>query len=278
MLKNIILASVVSIAVASTSYAKDDLYIVNTGSKGGSYNGQLTALASGLSSKYNIEYIQAKGCKKSSSVINKLTSKNMNVLSMYASSVMGKNPDCSIIFPNKNNHMFANIKAGIIFSHKDVNKPFLTSGVSVGIMGSLDKVAMSIAEANDITFDIVRYKNAKSVTLGVLNKEVQFGITNSAKRFWKNTKKLTGHYVQFEGSIDGIPSIKTIGVEPIPTYDNYIYYGDNQQKLITDIREIFKDSNSDYSKWYAGQKGMDNNILSDEKTRWSQVLKLGLPQ
>ena len=277
-LKNILLDSAVSIAVASTALAKETLYIVNTGSKGGSYNGQLTALSAGLSSKYNIEYVQAKGCKKSSSVIKKLVDKSMNVISLYASSAMGKNLDCEIIFPNKNNFMFANTKAGIIFSHKDVTESFLTAGVTVGIMGTLDKVADSIAKANGVSFKLVRYKNAKAVTLGVLNKEVQFGITNSAKRFWKNTKKLKGHYVQFNSTIDGIPSIKTIGVDPISTYDNYIYYGANREKLLSEIRDIFKDSNSDYAKGYDGQKGMANNILSDEETRWSQVLKLGLPQ
>ena len=48
-LKNILLASAVSLAVASTALAKETLYIVNTGSKGGAYNGQLTALSAGLS-------------------------------------------------------------------------------------------------------------------------------------------------------------------------------------------------------------------------------------
>ena len=60
------------------------------------------------------------------------------------------------------------------------------------------KVVNAIGKANGIEFKLVRYKNAKSTTLGVLNKEVQFGISNSAKRFWKNTKKLNGHYVQFD--------------------------------------------------------------------------------
>ena len=276
-IKTTLLASVITLAVASTSFAKDTLYIVNSGSKGGSYNGQLSALAAGLSSKYNLEYVQAKGCTKTASVLKKLQGKGVDAISIFSESVFGYKPDCKIMWPSKSNFMFGNSKAGIIFGHKDVTVPFLTDGATVGISSNLDKVVNAIGKANGIEFKLVRYKNAKSTTWGVLNKEVQFGISNSAKRFWKNTKKLNGHYVQFDGTIEGIPSIKTIGVDPIPTFDVYIHFGPNREKIISDIRGVFKDSNSDYAKWYSGQKGMENNVLASDAERIKILDALNIP-
>jgi len=277
-IKTTLLASVITLAVASTSFAKDTLYIVNSGSKGGSYNGQLTALSAGLNSMYDIEYIQAKGCKKSVSVLKKLLDKNVHAISLFSNSSMGPKPECKGLWPTKNNLMFVNAKAGIIFGHKDVTVPYLTDGATVGISGNLDRVVNAIAKANGIEYKLVRYKNSKSVNLGVLNKEVQFGISNNSKRFWKNIKDLKGHYVLFDNSLQGIPSVKALGIEPKPSFDVYIYFGPNRKKLISDIRDVFKDSNSDYAKWYSGQKGMENNILSSDAERIKILDALDLPQ
>ncbi len=277
MIKNTLIAIALS-AIATTSFAKDTLYIVNSGSKGGSYNAQLTALTTGLNSKYEIEYVQAKGCKKTVSVISKLVGKNANVMSLYSSSSQGFHPDCTFLRPTKENYMFANAKAGIIFSHKDVKGSFLTNGATVGISGNLDKVVNLIGKTNGVSYKLVRYENAKSVTLGVLNKEVQFGISNGAKRFWKNTSKLNGHYVLFDGTIQGIPSVKKVGIVPKPAFDVYIYFGTNREKLISDIKNVYTNRNSDYAKWYASQKGISNNIMNSDSSRFKQVKDYSLPQ
>lgn len=277
MIKNTLISIALTTAMVSTSFAKDTLYIVNSGSKGGSYNAQLTALTTGLNSKYKIEYVQAKGCKKTASVISKLVNKNTNLLSLYSSSSQGFHPDCVPLRPTKQNYMFANAKAGIIFSHKDVKGSFLTNGATVGISGNLDKVVNSIGKINGVSYKLVRYENAKSVTLGVLNKEVQFGISNGAKRFWKNTNKLDGHYVLFDGSIQGIPSVKKTGITPKPAFDVYIYFGTNREKLISDIKSVYTDQNSDYAKWYASQKGIKNNIMSSAESRFLEIQAYTLP-
>ena len=122
--------------------------------------------------------------------------------------------------------MFGNAKAGIIFGHKDVTVPFLTDGATVGISSNLDKVVNAIGKANGIEFKLVRYKNAKSTTLGVLNKEVQFGMSNGAKRFWKNTKTKWSLF-SLMVTLSKEYVLKTIGVDPIPTFDVYIHFGPN---------------------------------------------------
>ena len=275
--KNISIASVLALATISTSFAKDTLYIVNSGSKGGSYNAQLTALSTGLNSTYNIEYVQAKGCKKTVSILKKLSSKGASVMSLYSSSSSGFKKECIFMRPTKQNYMFANAKAGIIFSHKDVKNNFLTDGNTIGISSELDKLINLIGQKNNITFKTVRYKNAKSVTLGVLNKEVDFGISNGAKRFWKNVDKLNGHFVLFDNSLEGIPSVKKLGVAPGPAFDIYIYFGTNREKLISDIKNVYKTSNSDYAKWYSSQKGIKNNITDNFETRFSEIKAYTLP-
>ena len=179
--------------------------------------------------------------------------------------------------PTKKNYLFANSKAGIIFSHKDVKNTFLTNGNTIGISSELDKLITKIGQKNNISFKTVRYKNAKSVTLGVLNKEVDFGISNSSKRFWKNINKLNGHFVLFNDSLEGIPSLKKLGVAPGPALDVYIYFGTNREKLISDIKNVYTSSNSDYSKWYTGQKGIKNNILDSDESRISDVQAYLLP-
>lgn len=276
-IKSTAVASVIALATASTSFAKDTLYIVNSGSKGGSYNGQLTALSASLSTKYDIEYVQAKGCKKTSSILKKLSSKGATAISLYSSSSHGFKEDCIFMRPNKDNYMFANSKAGIIFSHKDVKNNFLTNGNTIGISSELDKIIKQIGQKNNISFKTVRYKNAKSVTLGVLNKEVDFGISNNSKRFWKNTDKLNGHFVLFNDSLEGIPSLKKLGVAPGPALDVYIYFGTNREKLISDIKNVYTTSNSDYANWYAGQKGIKNNIMDSDDSRFSDVQAYALP-
>ena len=276
-IKSTAVASALALATASTSFAKDTLYIVNSGSKGGSYNGQLTALSAGLNTKYNIEYVQAKGCKKTVSILKKLSSEGASAISLYSSSSSGFKKECTFMRPTIKNYLFANVKAGIIFSHKDVKNNFLNNGNTIGISSELDKIINEIGQKNNISFKTVRYKNAKSVTLGVLNKEVDFGISNNSKRFWKNIDKLNGHFVLFDNSLEGIPSLKKLGVAPGPSLDVYIYFGTNREKLISDIKNVYTSSNSDYAKWYSGQKGMKNNIMDSVESRISDVQAYLLP-
>ena len=93
----------------------------------------------------------------------------------------------------------------------------------------------------------------------------------------KNIDKLNGHFVLFDNSLEGIPSLKKLGVAPGPSLDVYIYFGTNREKLISDIKNVYTSSNSDYAKWYSGQKGMKNNIMDSVESRISDVQAYLLP-
>src|SRR6056300_329315 len=196
MIKNTTFAIALVIASTSFALAKDTLYIVNSGSTGGSYNAQLTAWMTDLNKYYDTKYVQAKGCSKAAAVIRKITSnENTQALSLYSSTWKHSNKDCQVLYPSDNKYLFSNQKAGIVFSKKDTKIDFLTDGAVIGINGSNDVYINKIASINNINFKTIRYENSKGVTLGVLNGEVDFGITNSSSRFWKAIDGLKGHYV-----------------------------------------------------------------------------------
>ena len=56
-------ALAVATALISTPAIAEKLYILNTGSTGGSYNAQTQAWAKDLGDDYEVELIQSKGCE-----------------------------------------------------------------------------------------------------------------------------------------------------------------------------------------------------------------------
>jgi len=267
MIKKTILATALLLATTSLVQAKDTLYIVNSGSKGGTTNSQMTAWMTDLKPYYNIKYIQAKGCAKTAAIIRKLKNvPNAQSISAYGSTRNHKDKDCQQIYASKDTYLFGLKKSGMIFSLKEQTKKFLTDGATIGFNGSNDKFIAKIEAAAGIKFKTVRYETSKGVTLGVLNGEVDFGLTNSTKRFWKNESKLNGIYNLGTDEANGIPSIlKDIPKAPTKTlYDNFTYYGTKKAEVKANMIEAFKKEGSAIRSWVTSSKGYQHNILNSD--------------
>lgn len=262
MLKQTIVASSILLAMTSFAQAKETLYIVNSGSKGGSYNAQLTAWASDLEATYDIEYVQAKGCDKASRIIDKITANGGQAISLYNSGWKHNSVCTRVMYPTLASHMWTDVESGIIFSREGETKSFIGGTVSVAFNGSNDEWLNAVAAANPgTTFELVRYENSKGVTLGVMNGETDFGMINSGSRYWKNTDKLDAHYV-LNDSTEGIPSVSDFGGKQKNVILTYLYFGNDEAGLLADMQEIRKNPESNISKWYAPRKGFYTNIHS----------------
>jgi len=247
-----------AVAFATPAFAKDTLYIVNSASTGGSFNAAMTAYAQDLEKTYDIEYIQAKGCVKSTQVINKIRSNGGQVVAMFYSGWLGK-PECESIKPTAANLLYTNIKAGVIFGRTGENKPFLTDGASVAISqnDSQEKLLKQIASANGISYNIVRYENTKKVVLAMMNGETDFGVVGSPKYFWKNSDKFSGLLNLSADTSSNIPSVTTVGGSSQIMHDMWLYHGDNYDNVRAVMKKIFLNSESVIAKWAAGIKGYD---------------------
>ena len=262
MFKITLFATSILLSLTSFTFAKETLYIVNSGSKGGSYNAQLTAWAADLRSKYEIEYVQAKGCDKASRIIDKITSNGGQAISLYNSGWKHNSVCTRVMYPTQYSHLWTDVESGIIFSRKGETKSFIGETVSVAFNGSNDEWLNDVAASNPGTvFNLVRYENSKGVTLGVLNSETDFGIINSGSRYWKNTDKLQANYV-LNDSTEGIPSVSDFGGKQMNVIVTYLYFGNDKAGLLADMQEIRKNSESNISKWYAPRKGFYSNIHS----------------
>lgn len=278
MIKNMTFATALVIASTSFALAKDTLYIINSGSTGGSYNAQLTAWMTDLNKYYDTKYVQAKGCSKAAAVIRKITSdENTQILSLYSSTWKHSNKDCQVLYPSDNKYLFSNQKSGVVFSKKDTKIDFLTDGAVIGINGTNDVYINKIASINNINLKTIRYENSKGVTLGVLNGEVDFGITNSSSRFWKAIDGLKGHYVLSAESAEGIPSITTIGGDPKALYDNYIYFGNNSDELLSNMRKVFANDTSAIRKWQDNIRAYITNLNQDDRSAYIQDFMKSFP-
>ena len=96
----------------------------------------------------------------------------------------------------------------------------------------------------------------------MLNGEVDFGIVNSAKRYWRNESKLTALYNLSDEDNSGIPSLsKAIKGAPVKNlFDNFVYYGSNKAKVFATMQKAFNNGDSAVNKWLSSAKGYDNNI------------------
>lgn len=260
MFKHFIPATLFVALTSSFAFAKDTLYIVNSGSTGGSYNAQLTAWMSDLDDYYDVTYVQAKGCAKASAVINKISADPSNqVITIYSSAWDQKSDACSTIYPTEDNFFFNTYKSGLIFKRNDSDATILTDGVTIGFNGTNNRVLEGI----DNNFNTVRYENSKGVTLAVLNGEVELGLINSASEFWKNEDKLSGLVMLGPDSWEDMPSISTIGGTVSSGWDNYVYWGPDRDKLLSLMQNIAKDQSSSIYAWTNKNKAYWSNIEAD---------------
>ena len=239
------------------------------GSTGGSFNGQMTAYAEDLSKYYDVEYVQGKGCNKASANIDKITNNGGQVFYIWSGQRTAdyynkKNDLCGKI-PSEQNFVNSVLKYGIFFTTQDgIDKNnIFKSGIKVGYNNNTNqRYLQELMNSHGVEWQLVRYENSKGVTLGVLNGEVDFGIVNSAKRYWRNESKLTALYNLSDEDNSGIPSLsKAIKGAPIKNlFDNFVYYGNNKAEVLANMQKAFNSGDSASNKWISSAKGYVHNI------------------
>ena len=237
--------------------------LLNGGSKGGTMNAQMTAWMTDLKPFYNIKYVQAKGCAKTASILRKLKNvPNAQSITMSSSTRDYSNKDCQLIYATKDSYLYSLRKAGLIFKKKGSSADFNKAGSTIGINSNNDKFINALSKVSGINYKLVRYENSKGVTLGVLNGEVDFGIVNSAKRYWRNEAKLTALYNLSDEDNNGIPSLsKAIKGAPVKNlFDNFIYFGSSKTEVFSNMQKAFNSGDSAVNKWLSSAKGYANNI------------------
>ncbi len=266
MFKSLLTATLLVAATTSFASAKDTLYIVNSGSTGGSYNAQLQAWMTDLDDHYDINFIHAKGCAKASAVLAKIAKDpNNEAISIYSATWKHSSDACSFLYPKEDTFFFNTQKSGLIYQLKGGNKELLTSGNTIAFNGGNDEYIAELGAANGVEFKTVRYQNSKGVTLGVMNGEADFGIINSGSQFWKNQDKLDGVVMLGPKGWKDMASISSINGRPKSGYDNYLYFGKDRTALHSTMSKIFADKTSTIRKWSDGNEAYWSNIDSTDK-------------
>jgi len=263
-----LLLTCVAIAFMSTTAAAEKLYILNTGSTGGSYNAQTQAWAKDLGEDYEVELIQAKGCQKTAALINKIDG---NILTMFSGNWVGRE-GCEPLYPTVENHIYTDQKVGLIFGRKNNNTSFLTDGIKVAFNNDRDEFLQLIADVNGITIYPIEFENSKEITLAVLNGEVDFGYTDSAKDVWKNADKLVPLYNLSDTELEGVPSITTIGGKAVAATVNFIYFGESKESLRMTMQDRSMEDNSAIRLYQEGQKGLISYLIADPTTSYTAFL------
>ena len=260
---------------AFTANAKEKLYILNSGSTGGSFNAQMTAYAEDLKAFYDVEYVQGKGCNKASASIKKITEGGGQVFYIWnglrtADYYNGKNDLCGKI-PSKGNFVNSVLKYGIFFTTQDGinNEDIFKNDIKVGFNSNTNKAYLeALAKAHGVEWKLIRYENSKGVRLGVVNKEVHFGMINSASSYHKKAKKLKlkALYTLNEKGENGIAPLA--GVSKFEGANNgiadlFLLEGGDAAKLRKIVSGLLADKNSKIATWYSTAKGYTQTVDLD---------------
>lgn len=249
--------------LSSTAFA-DKLYILNTGSTGGSYNAQTQAWAKDLGDDYEIELIQSKGCEKALALMSKIDG---NILTMFSGNWVNRE-GCQNLIPTEANHLYTDQKIGLIFARRDSTQALLEDGVTVAYNSGREHYIQHIAETNGVKLNPIEYKNSKEIVLAVLNGEVDFGYTDSAKHVWKNADTLAPHYNLSGEELDGVPSVSEIGGKTVAATVNFLYFGEDKAALREQMQTEMTTDGSAISAYHGGQKGLRSYLMSDPATSY----------
>ncbi len=263
------------VAFGLSASAKEKLYILNTGSTGGSFNGQMTAYAEDLKEYYDIEYLQGKHCYKGGAAIQKIVDNGHKVFYIWngfkvAEFLQGKNDACGKL-PTKENFVNSVLKYPIFFTLQEGidKKDVFKNGMTVGYNSDFNlEYLTGLAKSHGVNWQFVRYENSKGVRLGVVNKEVDFGMMNSAASFWKKSKKLNlkGLYTlnaNGENGLSPLASVSEFQGAGNGIADLFLIEGGDNQELRKIVADILADPNSKISIWYSTAKGYTQTIDMD---------------
>ena len=252
--------------------AKEKLYVLNSASAGGSFNAQMTAYAEDLKAYYDVTYVQGKGCNKASAVIGKIVEGKEQVFYIWnglrtADFLNGKNDLCGKI-PDRKNFVNSVLKYGIFFTTQDgINKEdIFKNGVKVGFNSNTNKEYLeALAKKHGVDWQLVRYENSKGVRFGVVNKEVDFGMINSAASYHKQVKKLNLKALytlnpKGENGITPLASVSEFEGADNGVADLFLTEGGDNIRLRKIVSDILADPNSKIATWYNTAKGYTQTV------------------
>ena len=274
-MKKILVTLLIMLTYGMSASAKEKLYILNSGSTGGSFNGQMTAYAEDLSKYYDVEYVQGKGCNKASANIDKITNNGGQVFYIWnglrtADYYNKKNDLCGKI-PSEQNFVNSVLKYGIFFTTQngiDKNNIF-KSGIKVGYNSNTNqRYLQELMNSHGVEWQLVRYENSKGVRLGVVNNEVDFGMINSAASYWKKTKKLKLKALftlnsNGENDITALADVSDFKGAGNGIADMFLLEGGDNIKLRKIVSKILNDPDSKISLWYSTAKGYTQTVDMD---------------
>ena len=274
-MKKILVTLLLMLTYGMSASAKEKLYILNMGSTGGSFNGQMTAYAEDLSKYYDVEYVQGKGCNKASANIDKITNNGGQVFYIWnglrtADYYNKKNDLCGKI-PSEQNFVNSVLKYGIFFTTQngiDKNNIF-KSGIKVGYNNNTNqRYLQELMDSHGVEWQLVRYENSKGVRLGVVNNEVDFGMINSAASYWKKTKKLKLKALftlnsNGENDITALADVSDFKGAGNGIADMFLLEGGDNIKLRKIVSKILNDPDSKISLWYSTAKGYTQTVDMD---------------
>lgn len=260
----LLFSTLIASIIATSAVAAEKLYILNTGSTGGSYNAQTQAWAKDLANDYDIELIQSKGCQKALALMSKIDG---NILTMFSGNWVNRE-GCEDLIPTVSSHLYTDQKIGLIFSRKDSTQFLLDDGVTIAYNSGREHYIKYIAEMNGVKLNPIEYKNSKEIVLAVLNGEVDFGYTDSAKDVWKNTDKLVANYNLSDSELNGIPSVTEIKGKVVASTVNFLYFGNSKSFLREKMQIEFQKPESAIKAYHDNQKGLKSFIMSNPATSW----------
>ena len=274
-MKKILVTLLVMLTYGMSASAKEKLYILNMGSTGGSFNGQMTAYAEDLSKYYDVEYVQGKGCNKASANIDKIINNGGQVFYIWSGQRTAdyynkKNDLCGKI-PSEQNFVNSVLKYGIFFTTQDgIDKNnIFKSGIKVGYNNNTNqRYLKELMNSHGVEWQLVRYENSKGVRLGVVNNEVDFGMINSAASYWKKEKKLKLKALftlnaNGENGITALADVSDFKGAGNGIADMFLLEGGDNIKLRKIVSKILNDPDSKISLWYSTTKGYTQTIDMD---------------
>ena len=277
MMKKIFFTLALIILTCSAN-AKEKLYVLNSASSGGSFNAQMTAYAEDLKEYYDITYVQGEGCNKASAIIKRIVESKEQVFYIWnglrtADFLNGKNNLCGKI-PDRKNFVNSVLKYGMFFTTRDgINKDeIFKNGVKVGYNSNTNKEYLeALAKNHGVEWQLVRYENSKGVRFGVVNKEVDFGMVNSAASYHKQASKLNLKALytlnpEGENGITPLASVSKFKGSDNGVADLFLLEGGDNNKLRKIVSDILADTNSKIATWYKTADGYTQTVTLDIDT------------
>jgi len=275
-MKKLILA-ITMMFLSVTAHARDKLYVVNTGSTGGSFNAIMSATTQDLKAYYDIEYVQAKGCAKGGSVVQKLVDNGqkaffiwngLKVASAYEG-IINKNKAC-LLLPNVENFVRADLKYGMMFTKKggiDASALFGDKQLTIGFNHTaIEALLKGFIKHHGLNHKTIRYENSKAIVMGALSGEVDMAVINSGSSFWKKAKKLKALYTFNPNGENGVAALASVSDAPgvdKGQADSFLVRGMNDKELAkfrSITRDIFADKDANVTKWYASVRGYGSTL------------------